>query len=613
MYLLSYCLLRPLGVELVVFFAKSYFCLTAILIAATSVCAADQQMPAGGTRVIEAEFLSPQKLNFNSSRAELGSKSFLQSATADGASSIKVDITGQPQNTWDISVHQKSSAKVNKNDALVASFWLRGKAKSGQAGAVTEFVFERAGAPYTKSVQYLIETPIDGSWQQYWVAFKSVEDYDVGGSTLTFQLGYIKQEIEIAKIEILNFGQRSLEGLPHTPLSYVGRSAEAQWRKDALDRIEKIRKANLKIKLIDSDGNPLANQPVQVKLDRHAFGFGTAANAWKITGQDEDSQKYREVLKENFNLVAVENGLKWPLWDAEPELRKRTIDSLHWLKDNNFKMRGHVMVWPGQGNLPTWVRSLKDNPPALKAALGSRIREMGYVTQDFVGDWDVVNEGFDNHELMDWLGDEAMIDWFKQADAVLPDCNLYYNDYAALVRGGHPTTHKDHFEKTLKYLIDNGAPLDGIGIQGHFGSLLTPPHRIIQELDRWGSFQKKIMITEFDVIVPDEQLRADFLRDFFISCFSHEAVDGIVSWGFWSETHWMPKSAYFDKQWKLTKLGRQWNELMQMWKTDETLTTDSEGTVELRGFIGDYKVDVDGKTYDVALPESGNEVKLSIP
>ena len=112
-------------------------------------------MPAGGTQVIEAEFLSPQKLNFNSSRAELGSKSFLQSATADGATSIKVDITGQPQNTWDISVHQKSSAKVNKNDALVASFWLRGKAKSGQAGAVTEFVFERAGAPYTLSLIHI--------------------------------------------------------------------------------------------------------------------------------------------------------------------------------------------------------------------------------------------------------------------------------------------------------------------------------------------------------------------------------------------------------------------------------------------------------------------------
>ena len=178
------------------------------------------------------------------------------------------------------------------------------------------------------------------------------------------------------------------------------------------------------------------------------------------------------------------------------------------------------MLWPGQGHLPDWVKSLKDNPAALKGTLAFRIREMGYLTKDVARDWDVVNEGFDNHELMDWLGDEAMLQWFKQADAALPDCDLYYNDYAALVRGGHPTAHKEHYDKTIKYLIDNGAPIDGIGIQGHFGSLLTPPVRILQELDHLASFKKKIMITEFDVIVPDEQLRADFLRDFFISCFS---------------------------------------------------------------------------------------------
>ena len=53
--------------------------------------------------------------------------------------------------------------------------------------------------------------------------------------------------------------------------------------------------------------------------------------------------------------------------------------------------------------------------------------------------------------------------------------------------------------------------------------------------------------------------------------------------------------------------------MMQMWKTDETLKTDSEGRVGLRGFIGDYKVDVGGRTFDVVLPRSGNDVKIPIP
>jgi len=154
----------------------------------------------------------------------------------------------------------------------------------------------------------------------------------------------------------------------------------------------------------------MVNQSLRVKLDRHAFGFGTAASAWKIMGQDEDSAKYRAILKENFNLGVIENGFKWPFWDEKPEFRQLTVDAMRWLKDNNLKVRGHVMVWPGQGYLPAWVKSLKNNPAALKGVLGSRIREMGYLTKDIAEDWDVINEGFDNHELMDWLGDEAMVE-----------------------------------------------------------------------------------------------------------------------------------------------------------------------------------------------------------
>ena len=597
-------------------FSKLHFWLIIIFFSAASNAVADwqpaqMQLPEGGTRAIEVESLAPEKLNVYDG-GERASGSVQENATDDGASSLRVDIRGQPKNTWDISVSQVTTAAVNKGDALVASFWVRGKSKSGQGGGVTEFVFEKSSAPHTKSVQYLVETPVDGSWQHYWVAFKSLGDYDVGESWVNFQMGYLKQEIEVAKIELWNFGGRSLQGLPHTPLSYIGREQGAQWRKEAFDRIEKIRKADLEIKLVDGNGTPVANQPVRVKLDRHAFGFGTAANSWKIMGQDEDCQKYRAVLKENFNLGVVENGFKWPFWDEKPEYRQQSIDAMHWLKDNNLNVRGHVMVWPGQGHLPAWVKSLKDNPAALKGVLGSRIREMSYLTKGIAQDWDVINEGFDNHELMDWLGDEAMVQWFKEADAASPNCDLYYNDFAALVRGGHPTAHKKHFDKTIKFLIDNGAPFDGIGIQGHFGSLLTPPHRILQELDHLGGFKKKIMITEFDVIVPDEQLRADFLRDFYITCFSHEAVHGIVSWGFWSETHWMPLASFYNKDWSLTKLGKQWKQLKSQWQTDEQLTTDGNGVVKLRGFIGDYKVDVGEMTFDAVLPKAGADVEIKI-
>ena len=248
------------------------------------------------------------------------------------------------------------------------------------------------------------------------------------------------------------------------------------------------------------------------------------------------------------------------------------------------------MVWPGHRYLPDWIKSIEDNPAALSAAIDGHIREVGYAAKGLVRDWDVLNEVFDTRELTTALGDEAMIGWFKTARMIDPSAKRYYNDYAGLVRGGFPTGHKDHFQETVQYLVDNGAPIDGIGIQGHFGSLLTPPHRLVAELDRWGAFDLDILITEFDVGVPDQQLKADFTRDFLTVCFSHPRVDGILTWGFWSQSHWRPESALFAKDWSQTLMGKQWIELTESWTTDETLVTDQNGEVFLRAFLGDYSI-----------------------
>ena len=83
-------------------FAKLHFCLFVALIGLTSIVSADQQqspqqLPEGGTRAIDAESLAPEKLNVNTG-GELASHSIQEQATDDGASSVKVDITGQPQN-----------------------------------------------------------------------------------------------------------------------------------------------------------------------------------------------------------------------------------------------------------------------------------------------------------------------------------------------------------------------------------------------------------------------------------------------------------------------------------------------------------------------------------
>ena len=62
-----------------------------------------------------------------------------------------------------------------------------------------------------------------------------------------------------------------------------------------------------------------------------------------------------------------------------------------------------------------------------------------------------------------------MVDWFAAARRNLPGTPLFINDYSILSGGGQDVAHQDHYEATIAYLLEAGAPLDGIGMQGHFG------------------------------------------------------------------------------------------------------------------------------------------------
>ena len=80
---------------------------------------------------------------------------------------------------------------------------------------------------------------------------------------------------------------------------------------------------------------------------------------------------------------------------------------------------------------------------------------------------------------------------------------------AAAYGGGGTTGHRDHYEKMIQLLVDQGAPLDGIGMQGHFGSSLTSPDDLMEILDRYAKFEKEIAVTEYDIVIEDEATSTD--------------------------------------------------------------------------------------------------------
>jgi uncharacterized protein (TIGR03437 family) len=347
-------------------------------------------------------------------------------------------------------------------------------------------------------------------------------------------------------------------------------------------------------------------------MKRHAFGFGTAVAGDVIQRTDATGQNYRDAIKRLFNKVVTENALKWPTFEGSG--RQQADYMLPWFAANGIDMvRGHNVIWPAATYLPADVQAMLKATPVDAAALRARVNRhiadvMAY-TKGKVTEWDVLNEAYTNRDLQAVLGDSEMASWFAQARAADGAIKLYINDYNILEAGGYDIRHINGYRQIIGDLLAAGAPVDGIGLQSHFDSNLTPPSRVIELLDQFGTFARDLQITEFDVSVADEQVQADYTRDFLTACFSHPAVKGFMMWGFWEGAHWRPQAAMIRRDWSTKPNYGVWNDLLyNQWWTDLRGTTGPDGTWRTRGFLGDYDIEitVNGETRTYPLRATSN-------
>jgi GH35 family endo-1,4-beta-xylanase len=499
---------------------------------------------------------------------------------------VRVATLKQPPSNYSIQLNVRTTAAVASNDVLLATFYIRRVASTG-SDAFTEFVFEQAGTPYTKSATRTFNEGA-GTWQPFHVAFKSVTNYAAGGVQINFRLGYEPQTIELGGISVTNYLKTvTLESLPND-FTYVGRDTNAAWRAAAAARIEQYRKADLTVTVQDQFGQRIPGASVQVNMQRHAFGFGSAVAASGLLGTSTNDTLYRDTIKRLFNKAVMENDLKWPQWEGN---RTRATNGVDWLRAQGIAVRGHTLIWPSWGNMPADVRMLTNNLPALRNRINLHLTEEATALRGRLVEWDVINETYSNHDVMDLLGDAEMVTWFQRTRAADPQSVLYLNDYGILSVNSTNDAHQNAYFNTINYLLTNGAPMAGVGLQSHFGSNLTPPPRLWEILNRFASFPVDLQSTEFDIDITDEQTQADYTRDFMTLLFSHPKVVGIVMWGFWEGRHWKPAAAMFRRDWSIKPNGLMWQDLVfRQWWTTANGRADNDGNYTARGFKGTYAV-----------------------
>lgn len=515
---------------------------------------------------------------------------------------LQVTVTGQPtsagyEGEYSIGLGARTATTVQAGDAAVATFWAR-RIKPSGAGQAT-FVFERDGGSYMKSAMAAVQ--LTGKWQKFEFPFRIAENYAPGDAHFQFWLGYGPQTFQLADVSMLDYGQGNPAAWPK--VTYAGRDPHASWRVAAQHRIDEYREGNLTVHVVDAHGRPVHNASVQVAEQHSAFNFGTGYDAAHLLDDPSagetptDAANIQKIGASTFNEAVLANDLKWANWENLTRRNTLTYPALQWFRQHDMHIRGHNLVWPSWGSMPPDVQTLQDDPAALRTRVDDHITDEVSATKGLIDEWDVVNEPYSNHNLQDILGPDEIDSWYQLAHQADPDPTLVLNDFGLVEDNGWDQRHIDYDYNLVKSMLAHGAPVGEIGLESHFGEHggleLTPPQDLLPIVDKFAKLGIKVGVTEFDIATDDQQLQADYTRDFMTMMFSDPNVTEISNFGFWAGNTYNPLVVLYNQDWSPKPNALVIDKLIrQQWWTNANGHTNGNGAYSTRGFLGDYQITV---------------------
>lgn len=218
------------------------------------------------------------------------------------------------------------------------------------------------------------------------------------------------------------------------------------------------------------------------------------------------------LVRENFGIVTPENCMKpASVHPTEDTWRFERPDALvKWCGENHLAVHGHTLVWHAQtndwffrdGNKDAVIRRLHDHIFTLVGHYRGKIRSWDVVNEAIADRGDEYTAQTENLRKSQWLrsvGPDFPILAFQFAHQADPNATLYYNDYGIETGPKHASSMV-----LLRRLIKKGAPINGVGIQGHW----TTGHIPFADLDRaisdYASLGLKVSISELDVTIRGE-------------------------------------------------------------------------------------------------------------
>jgi len=393
----------------------------------------------------------------------------------------------------------------------------------------------------------------------------------------------------------------------------------------------KHRKADARLKILNPDGTPFANRPVQIDQTSHQFLFGCGAFDAVALMKIPDGQRKAFLRQRMEKWLALFNYGTLPFyWGRyEPEEGKtaypETMAAAKWLREQGVLVKGHPLCW--HTACAPWLMQYS-NEEILRRQI-ERIHRDVNAYKGVIGLWDVINEVvimpvFDKYDnaVTRICKEKGRIRLVKEVFAAAkesdPDAVLLINDFNVSVS----------YEILLEGLLEAGVPISAIGIQSHQHQGYWGLDKLNNVLERFSRFGLPIHFTENTLISGEimpahiddlndwqveswpstpvgEERQAREISEMYSVLFAHPLVEAITTWDF-NDGCWLKAPSGFVREDNSEKPS--YYALQKLihgdWETHQTLTTDENGCLSFTGFKGGYTLEADGKTAKLDLKDA---------
>jgi endo-1,4-beta-xylanase len=216
------------------------------------------------------------------------------------------------------------------------------------------------------------------------------------------------------------------------------------------------------------------------------------------------------LLLSQFSCVTPENCLK-------PDAVQRTQGLFNFTQgdafvdfasSNGLKVVGHCLVWAKDDRTPPWFYRDGSNAASAEALLDRMRTHIETVVGRYRGRiamWDVVNEALDdgtnylrNSGWSQACGEKFIVKAFEFAHAADPKAMLIYNDY-----NNELPSKRAKLVRLVRSLRERNAPIDAVGLQGHYEIDRIPLAEIEATLVAMKELGIQVVVSELDIdVIP---------------------------------------------------------------------------------------------------------------